>query len=143
MSLFDTQAAQMAQAIGSPVVEGIEIALESPQPYDGAGMDPSATQRLNTIRSLNSGGPEAYSNPFDPPAGNVLPAGHAMPTPDPIEDQINTSMTQTLKALDVKPPVLDRTTRFADDHGFDQDLDDDEYDVHEKKGGFFSRFRRS
>jgi general secretion pathway protein A len=143
ISPFDTRAAQMAQAIGTPAVEGIEIALESPQPYDAAGLDPSASQRLNTIRSLNSGGREAYSNPFDPPADHVLPAGRNMPTPDPIEDQINTSMTQTLKALDVRPPVLDRTTRFADDHGFDQDFDDHEHDVHEKKGGFFSRFRRS
>lgn len=49
-------------------------------------------------------------------------------TPEPIEDQINTSMTQTLKALDVRPPLS------AHD---DEDEDD------EKKGGFFSRFRRS
>jgi hypothetical protein len=47
------------------------------------------------------------------------------PTPDSIEDQI-TSMTQTLKALDVVPPVLPV-------------FDDDD----EPKGGFFSRFKRS
>ena len=143
ISPFDTEAAQMAQAVGSPAVDGIEIALESPQSYDGAGLDPSASQRLNTIRSLNSGGAGAFSNPFGPAADNASPAKRDMPTPDPIEDQINTSMTQTLKALDVKPPVLDRTTRFADDHGFDLELDDDEHEGHEKKGGFFSRFRRS
>ena len=55
-------------------------------------------------------------------------------------------MTQTLKALDVKPPVLDRTTRIDDDHGIDDDFYDDFDDYgHEgqdKKGGFFSRFRR-
>jgi hypothetical protein len=45
--------------------------------------------------------------------------------PDSIEEQINTSITQTLKALKVQPP-----------HHDDDDDDD-------PKGGFFSRFRRS
>ena len=149
MGLFDTQAASMAQAVGSPVAEGIEIALESAQPYDGAGLDPSASQRLNTIRSLNSRGAGSSLNPFGPPAESALPAERDTPTPDPIEDQINTSMTQTLKALDVKPPVLDRTTRINDDHGNDDDFYDDfddfddyEHEGQDKKGGFFSRFRR-
>jgi hypothetical protein len=45
--------------------------------------------------------------------------------PAPIEDQINTSMTQTLKALSSRP------TAYTED--------DDE----EGKSGFFSRFKRS
>jgi len=57
-------------------------------------------------------------------------------TPDSIEDQI-TSMTQTLKALNVRPPISsDRPVGVRDD-------DDDDDDDDEKKGGFFSRFRRS
>ena len=43
--------------------------------------------------------------------------------PGSIEDQITTSITQTLKALNVRPPA-----------------DDDEDD---EKKGFFSRFRKS
>ena len=56
-------------------------------------------------------------------------------TPDSIEDQI-TSMTQTLKALNVRPPIsTDRPVGVRDD-------DDDDDDDDQKKGGFFSRFRR-
>ena len=107
LSLFDTNAAQMAQAVGSPVVEG--FAEESHEVDVPAAAEPAA-----------------------PPSD--------VQTPDPIEDQINTSMTQTLKALDVRPPVLDRTARFDDD---DDDDDDELSEEQEKKGGFFSRFRRS
>jgi hypothetical protein len=48
--------------------------------------------------------------------------------PESIEDQINTSMTQTLKALNARAPSV-------------YDGDDDDDDDH--KGGFFSRFKRS
>ena len=47
--------------------------------------------------------------------------------PVPIEEQITTSLTQTMKALKVNP-----------DPAAINDDDDDE-----RKGGFFSRFRRS
>jgi hypothetical protein len=53
-------------------------------------------------------------------------------SPESIEDQINISMTQTLKALSVVPPVTQS--------GFE---DDKEYDHDESKNGFFSRFKRS
>ncbi len=137
-SLFDTNAAQMAQAVGSPVADGVEVALESSQALGDAGLDPSASQRLNTVRSLHTH--EAGDVPHQPaaPVENTAPAAANVATPDPIEDQINTSLTQTLKALDVSPPVLDRTTRI--DHDSD---DDDEHEDQPKKGGFFSRFRRS
>ena len=124
------------------IVDGVEVALESTRAQGEAGLDPSASQRLNTVRSMHSY--EAGDVPHQPaaPVEDTMPAAADAPTPDPIEDQINTSLTQTLKALDVSPPVLDRTTRI--DH--DIDNDDDDYDEHEeqpKKGGFFSRFRRS
>ena len=51
-----------------------------------------------------------------------------------IEDQINTSITQTLKALDVTPPAPATDIPLAN-------FGDDEPE--EKKGGFFSRFKRS
>jgi general secretion pathway protein A len=139
LSLFDTNAAQMAQAVGSPVVDGVEIALESPQ--GPAGLDPSASQRLHTVRSLTPADTENAPGPVGTPAEYVSRPEIEESTPDPIEDQINTSMTQTLKALNVKPPVLDRTTRIGDDQPDDDD--DDEHEEQKKKGGFFSRFRRS
>ena len=92
----------------------------------------SATQRLRTVRALNGN--------FDPVPEHtetiVLGGDNIISSPPTtgqqsksIEDQINTSMTQTLKALDVRPPPT---------FNFDDDDDEDE-----SKGGFFSRFRRS
>ena len=133
--LFDTAAAQQAQAAGIPAGTSgsIEVSLESPQHNGEPGLDLSASQRLKTVRALN-----ADVQPSTHEFGGDLNGSRAEPTrnrpaPASIEDQINTSMTQTLKALDVRPPVLDRDD---DDH-----FDDDEPE--EKKGGFFSRFRRS
>jgi hypothetical protein len=94
----------------------------------------SATQRLRTVRALNGN--------FDPvpePTESVVLAsknktGSPPPSgeqPESIEDQINTSMTQTLKALNVRPPPTIR------------DDDDDDDDDDDGKSGFFSRFRRS
>ncbi len=93
----------------------------------------SATQRLRTVRALNGN--------FDPVPEHtesvVLAADNTISSPpatgeqpESIEEQINTSMTQTLKALNVRPPPT-----FNDD---DDDDDDDE-----SGEGFFSRFRRS
>ena len=47
--------------------------------------------------------------------------------PDSIEAQMDTSMTATLKALSVRP----------------EDIPEDDEDEGKKKGGFFSRFRKS
>jgi hypothetical protein len=102
----------------------VNIELETkPNGTDGK-FDPTASQRLATVRALN-GGPNV-----PPPVTGHVSSTSSEPTPPPvtdhpesIEEQINTSMTQTLKALNVRPP--------ADD-------DDDD-----PKGGFFSRFRRS
>ena len=142
-SLFDTGAAQMAQAVGTPADEVVaagedafEVQLETREQGGEAGFDLSASQRLKTVRALSADPHGSAGEPasgFDP--GPEVPARDAV-TPEPIEDQINTSMTQTLKALDVQPPITERNVSrsFADD-------DDD--DEEEKKGGFFSRFRRS
>ena len=139
LRLNDTNAAQMAQALGSPandaVAEG-EVAIELQEKKGGP--DLSATQRLNTVRSFRSNEPVARIDPTE--AARRAAPSPERPTPDPIEDQINTSMTQTLKALDVRPPILDRTARFEDD---DNDDDDESLEESDKKEGFFSRFRRS
>ena len=49
----------------------------------------------------------------------------------PIEEQITTSLTETMKILNVAPAPA-----AVND-------DDDDDDEEENKGGFFSRFRRS
>ena len=111
-----------SQADKSQSGEQLQVTLEAPKKHDDSGMDPSAAQRLKTVRALNTDSDSSARKP-------ETPSGHSPPTldvPESIENQINTSMTQTLKALNVVPPV-------NDDH-----MDDDEL-----KGGFFSRFKRS
>ncbi len=120
----DIEAEQPAAAIpdfGTPSTVNVE--LESKP----KGLDLTASQRLATVRALNATpdgaappGPKPVVLAEEPPA-TPPPAD----TPDSIEEQINTSMTQTLKALNARPPEV-------------EDDDDDE-----KKGGFFSRFKRS
>ncbi len=117
-ALFDTGAAQLAQAAGTPVAAGetagmsdAEVALETTHTGSESGTDANPA-------------PSVPDNGIDP--GPDLPAPE-IETPLPIEDQINTSMTQTLKALNVQPPLSAQ----------------DDNDEDEEKGGFFSRFRRS
>jgi len=99
-----------------------------------AGPDMSATQqRMATVRALN--GTPNVMPPVPPSAESIVmadsaakPGPSAAPNqPESIEDQMNTSITQTLKALNVRPAsglVV-------------EDNDEDE------KKGFFSRFRKS
>jgi hypothetical protein len=140
LSLIDTGAAQLAQAAGKPVSgnmpfdhSSLEVSLETRIDGGDAGLDLSASQRLKTVRALSADPRPSLTGPGlrrDPGPG--VPA-KPVATPDPIEDQINTSMTQTLKALNVRPPISDR-----------DELDESFYDDEdETKGGFFSRFRRS
>ena len=147
LALFDTAAAGMAQATGSPQVAGspqpeasapeepgIEVSLETRERGGEAGLDLSASQRLKTVRALNTDLHQPPNESTDQPR-DVAASEHSAPqgTPEPIEDQINTSLTQTLKALNVPPPVSSRDAPVS--------FDDD--DQEEKKGGFFSRFKRS
>ena len=100
---------------------GVEVSIDSDTEDQQGGLDISASQRLATVRALNTGNPETA-----PENGSVAPATPAA-KPDPIEEQITTSLTQTMKALKVNP-----------DPAAINDDDDDE-----PKRGFFSRFRRS
>ena len=92
----------------------LEVSIES---ETQGGLDLSASQRLATVRALNTEVSPEPSAPIQQPTPTAQPA--------PIEDQINTSMTQTLKALSSRP------TAYTED--------DDE----QGKSGFFSRFKRS
>jgi general secretion pathway protein A len=109
----------------------VEIDPE-PQPKAPTGnIDLAATQqRLATVRALNAGSPAAQSSheavvlAEEPVASTPAADNH----PESIEEQINTSITQTLKALNVRPP---------------QSVADDEDGGDERKSSFFSRFRRT
>jgi type II secretory pathway predicted ATPase ExeA len=130
---FDSANDDLDVAVGQQVANGtkpemevtlkpeMEVTLEAPRSLDNSGMDLSASQRLKTVRALNA---DVHPSIREPEAV-VTASPEITPTsaPDPIEDQI-TSMTQTLKALKIEPPVTAE--------------DDDE-----RRGGFFSRFKRS
>ena len=102
---------------------GVEVSIDSETDDQQGGLDISASQRLATVRALNTGNPDAA-----PQNGSGTPAAPAA-KPDPIEEQITTSLTQTMKALKVNPDPAA--------------INDDDDDEDERKGGFFSRFRRS
>ena len=107
----------------------VEVTLDSDsQPVRG-GMDLSASQRLKTVRALNADLHPSLREP-EPKAANDAAQPAPGTKPEPIEDQINISMTQTLKALNVRPPVS----------GHD---DGDDEDDTKARSGFFSRFKRS
>jgi type II secretory pathway predicted ATPase ExeA len=100
-----------------------EVSIESQIEGQTGGMDISASQRLATVRALSTEGkpaPATDSAAPQPPAGK----------PVPIEEQITTSMTQTLEALNVRPNPA----------SINDDSDDDDDN---QKRGFFSRFKRS
>ena len=92
--------------------EAVDISMETPK----GGIDSSASQRLATVRALNAS---------SKPSGGQARRATNEPEPEPIEDQINTSITQTLKALSAK-----------------QIEEKEEEDEAEEKSGFFSRFRK-
>jgi hypothetical protein len=102
-----------------------EISIETRPPVANTGLDLSASQRLKTVRALNADLHPSLRDPDEAPGAGVSAVSKNNGAPQPIEDQINTSITQTLKALKVPPKVLE-----------------DEPEEETKKG-FFGRFRRS
>ncbi len=101
----------------------VEVSLESDAPR--AGLDLSASQRLATVRALNAERKlSETARTRTAGANGGARSSRSIPSQS-IEEQISTSMTQTLKALN---------SRSAND-----DDDDDDGD---RKGGFFSRFRK-
>lgn len=131
-------AVQTDQVVSEPVIADqqvsaangtsadIEVTLQaSSNGDDQGGMDLSASQRLKTVRALNADLHPSLREPETPAANDPPPAENS--APDSIEDQIDISMTQTMKAL--KMPV--------------SASDDDEKEEANSKSGFFSRFKRS
>ena len=101
----------------------VEVSIDSETENQKGGLDISASQRLATVRSLSTG------NPDDAAQRNSGKATEPAVKPDPIEEQITTSLTQTMKALKVNPDPAA--------------INDDDNDDDGRKRGFFSRFRRS
>ena len=134
---LDLASEEPAAAVPAPDFEGAAAVSVSPTSETGiaaAGIDLSPTQqRLATVRALN-GTPNVM--PPSPPSMESAVIAEETSSPDQaptsaepesIENQINTSITQTLKALKIPPAA-----------GFE--LDDDE---EEEKKGLFSRFRKT
>lgn len=119
-------ASQMAPSSPPANSLDVEVTMEATgRSRPDGGMDLSASQRLKTVRALNADLHPSLREPESPAANDVRPAARE---PDSIEDQINTSITQTLEALKVRPPV----------GGLENDGEDEK-----SKSGFFSRFKRS
>ncbi len=97
-----------------------EDALEVSMETTPSGLDVSASQRLATVRALNAG----TGKPAAPPP-KKRPSGE----PQPIEDQINTSITQTLKTLNLEQMQQQAAPPAEEEPP--------------SKTGFFSRFRKS
>jgi len=97
---------EVVVATGQPVARGsaaadLEVTLEDPKKLDDGGTDLSASQRFKTVRALNSDLHPSIQEPKVVTNNQAVQTPVA--TPESIEDQINTSMTQTLKALNVVP----------------------------------------
>jgi general secretion pathway protein A len=89
----------------------------------------SAAERLATVQALNGGPPKLPASQESIVLGETNPKLKAIAAgnqPEPIEEQINLSITQTLKALNVSRMQADK-----------------EEEPDSPKRGFFSRFRRS
>ena len=142
LQLFDTQASSISQAAGTSRSEAVAleepaatVSLETREHGGESGLDLSASQRLKTVRALNADLHPSLREPAEEAPGRAADDTPGVGvSPEPIEDQINTSITQTLKALNVKSPSSAMAKSAS---GFE----DGERD--EKKGGFFSRFKRS
>ena len=137
--MIEASAVQQSQAAGIPAgaaAHEVDATPDAHKQNGEAAGEISLSQRMRTLRAINADSrPSSMSAPDDEPDPDPVPdvPEREVEQPAPIEDQINISMTQTLKALNVQPPVLD------DDESDAYDEDDED----EKKGGFFSRFRRS
>jgi general secretion pathway protein A len=104
--------------------DAVEVSLQGDLPR--GGLDLSASQRLATVRALNAERQLSESARIRAAAAKAgaAAANRVVPSQS-IEEQITTSLTQTLRTLTVRPAN-----------------DDDDDDDDDRKGGFFSRFRR-
>jgi type II secretory pathway predicted ATPase ExeA len=135
---FGAEDAPQASAAETAEPIALSIAAEETKPSQPSQLDTSPSQRLKVLRDMNrsavpKGAPSTPDHTEDivmSGGGIDLPPDGGAASVDSIEDQITTSMTQTLEALSIRPePKSD-----ADD------ADEDDDDAGSK--GFFGRFRR-
>jgi general secretion pathway protein A len=124
-------AATVESAPKAPARQAPAATVESaPKPAAKAKPLPSsAAERLATVQALNGGPPNLPASQESIVLGETNPKLKAIAAgnqPEPIEEQINLSITQTLKALNVSRMQADK-----------------EEETDSPKRGFFSRFRRS
>jgi general secretion pathway protein A len=99
-------------------------------------LDTSASQRLQVLRYINQTAPPPGAPPSPDVSETIVMSGDWLHSPrsaapisvNSIENQITTSMTQTLKALNINSEP--KSDRYDDD------------DEEEENKGFFSRFRK-
>jgi hypothetical protein len=140
-SLLAAQVAANASLQSSVETPVVELSLEAEEPKQANTLSTSASQRLKVLRDLNKSTPPKGAPPSPDSAEDIVMSAGGFDTPrsddavavDSIEDQITTSMTQTLKALSIRPNAV------SDSDGADHEDDDDDDDSDK---GFFSRFRR-
>jgi type II secretory pathway predicted ATPase ExeA len=115
-----------ASPTGTPLVSAVadEVSLKTRKPSGSSAIELTASQRLKTVRALNTDLHPSIRKPETPPTAGIAQESAANDAPSSIEDQINTSINRTLQALDDPADHIDE--------------DDEE----SKKSGFFSRFRR-
>ncbi|MGI9263341.1 MAG: hypothetical protein ACR2QU_00340, partial [Gammaproteobacteria bacterium] len=140
-------AAELTLAVEEPVAE--KAVAETPAPVapvarpaakpppTAGGLRESQQMRADMLQSLNTDKKPAGSKPAaaaaktgnpSKPGAEPIP-GQKEAQPESIENQINTSITQTLEALDV--------AKMAESEVIEEE------EKEEKKGGLFSRFRKS
>ncbi len=122
-----------AQVIANPPAAEPVVDTSTAPPTNGRTKAPGMTQsqRFRTVQALNTGGRQKSTPAIDTMSANNAASPPPLPAadqPESIEEQISTSVTQSLKALNAKS---------MPSAGDDDDDDDD------KKSGFFSRFKRS
>ena len=127
----EVQYAEAAPARTAQVAAGVAVGTSGAS--DIRPVEPTRPHRPQAIHSVGASAPPAAQGQAVEPAAKKPEKAQPDEPPGSIEDQI-TSMTQTLKALNVRPPI-------SSDSDARQDQDDDDDDDN-RKGGFFSRFRR-
>lgn len=149
-TLFGEEFSQLAAQVAAnasmhpePEAAVAELSLEADEAKSPPTMDSSPSQRLKVLRELNKSSAPRGAPATPDAAENIVMSAGAFDAPpddepitvDSIEDQISTTITQTLKTLSIRP------TARSDADDADQDADDDDDDDDDDKG-FFSRFRR-
>lgn len=131
-----TPAGETIGAVALSLEDDEPQVMSAPEKPPEATLDTSSSQRLQVLRDLNKTAPPPGAPPVPDEAESIVMSGGGVELPpatgtakvDSIEDQISTSMTQTLKALNINQLPQNDADEVDDETG-------------EKKGlfGFFRK----